>query len=201
MKNFKVSIVGGSIGGLSAALVLASAISDKLNFEITVIDEGGRKADLFKALPYNVALFSPGIEPEKILEDTRAQIATMGKVEYVEARIDNISGKKGDFTLSGGTKEIKADYIILATGANEFEIKGLGDVVVPHTLMNKPNKIKLKVDESQKVLDGVYAAGLVSGVTSMIACAMGSGAGAACGILSDIHGTVTVLHDSKGTRA
>ena len=40
----RITIIGGSIAGLSAALVLASAKNDELDFDINIIDSG--KPDL-----------------------------------------------------------------------------------------------------------------------------------------------------------
>ncbi|CAM2863838.1 FAD-dependent oxidoreductase [Helicobacter burdigaliensis] len=202
MKNIKVAIVGGSIAGLSSALVLASAIKNELNFEISIFDEGGSKADLYKAEIYNVPLFPRGIGGKEIIEKTKEQINSLAKVSYIEKKVDEISGSKGDFSLvAGGENFGKFDYVILATGAGECAIKGLEDKVKPHPLMPKPGKIMLENSGRNLIKEGMYAAGLASGVTTMVACAMGSANESACAILSDIAGTTAVIHDLKGSRS
>lgn len=194
-----VVIVGGSISGLAAALVLASAKSAELDFDISIVDDG--KADLNAVAIYNVPLFPKGIKGKDIIEQTRKQIDSLLKVSYIDGTITEISGSKGAFTSKGEGVSVNSDYVILATGASRFDIKGFGDIVRPHELMNKPNKIRLATTGRQLVKDGVYAAGLASGVTTMVACAIGSGAEAACALLSDIKGEVSIIHDTPTSRA
>ena len=193
-----ILIVGGSIAGLSAALLFASAKKDELDFDITVIDDS--KPDINAVAVYNVPLFPKAINGQEILEKTRKQISDFLKVNYVNDTVVEIGGEKGAFTTKTKEKEFKSDYIILATGASKFDIQGLGDIVTEHKLMNKPNKICLKHSKRQLVKDGIYVAGTAAGITSMIACAMGSGTEAACAILSDIKGAITIVHDTPSSR-
>ncbi len=179
-----IAIIGGSIAGLSAALFFASAKNEELDFDITVFDEG--KADL---------------KADEIYTHIKAQIASMLEVKYIDSKVVSISGEKGDFTVNDEQGlGIKADYIIVATGANKSDIKELEDFVIPHELMPKPNKFCFKHHGRQIIKEGIYAAGLASGVTTMVACAMGSANEAACAILSDIKGAVSVYHDTPTTR-
>lgn len=194
-----VVIVGGSISGLTAALVLASAKSAELDFDITVIDDG--KPDLNAVAIYNVPLFPKGIQGKDIIEQTKKQIDSLLKVTYLSGTVTEVNGSKGAFTSKGEGISVSSDYVILATGASRFDIKGFSDIVKPHELMNKPNKIRLATTGRQLVKDGVYAAGLASGVTTMVACAIGSGAEAACAVLSDIKGEVSIIHDTPTSRA
>lgn len=193
-----ILIVGGSISGLSAALFFGSAKNKDLDFDITIVDDN--KADISAVAVYNVPLFPKAIQGKEILEKTKEQIAEFLTVNYVDDTVLEISGEKGAFVSKTKDKEFKSDYIILATGASRFDIKGLGDIVTDHKLMNKPNKICLKHSGRQMVKDGIYVAGLASGVTTMIACAMGSGVEAACAILSDINGAVSIVHDTPTSR-
>lgn len=194
----RVVIVGGSIAGLTSALVLASAKNDALDFEITVIDEG--KADLNAVAVYNAPLFPRGIEGKEIIAKTREQIDALISAKYLDGKVSEISGEKGAFKVASSVGEFECDYVILATGASAFDIKGLGEVILPHKIMNKPNKICLKWSGRQEVKAGVYAAGLASGVTSMVTTAMGSASEAACAILSDIKGEIVVAHDTPSSR-
>ncbi|HIH2076826.1 TPA: FAD-dependent oxidoreductase [Campylobacter jejuni] len=193
-----IAIIGGSIAGLSAALFFASAKNEELDFDITVFDEG--KADLKAAAIYNVPFFPKGAKADEIYTHIKAQIASMLEVKYIDSKV-SISGEKGDFTVNDEQGlGIKADYIIVATGANKSDIKELEDFVIPHELMPKPNKFCFKHHGRQIIKEGIYAAGLASGVTTMVACAMGSANEAACAILSDIKGAVSVYHDTPTTR-
>ena len=149
---------------------------------------------------YNAPLFPKGIIGKDIIEQTLNQINSLLKVNYVNGKIDQISGSKGAFVAKGQNLEFESDYIILATGASNFDIDGLGDIVKPHNLMNKPNKIRLEYSGRQEVKPGIYVAGTASGVTSMVTTAMGSASEAACAILSDIKGTIVVAHDTPTSR-
>ncbi|EHP7602239.1 NAD(P)/FAD-dependent oxidoreductase [Campylobacter coli] len=193
-----IAIIGGSIAGLSAALFFASAKNEELDFDITVFDEG--KADLKAAAIYNVPFFPKGAKADEIYTHIKAQIASMLEVKYIDSKVVSISGEKGDFTVNDEQGLGIADYIIVATGANKSDIKELEDFVIPHELMPKPNKFCFKHHGRQIIKEGIYAAGLASGVTTMVACAMGSANEAACAILSDIKGAVSVYHDTPTTR-
>ncbi|MCW1360835.1 NAD(P)/FAD-dependent oxidoreductase [Campylobacter sp. CCS1377] len=195
-----ITIIGGSIAGLSAALFFASAKNNELDFDITIFDDG--KADLKAAAIYNVPFFPKGAQASEIYAHIKEQIASMLEVKYIDSTVVSINGEKGDFTTTDEQGlGVKSDYIIVATGASQCNIKGLENFVIPHTLMPKPNKICLRCGERQMVKEGIYAAGLVSGVTTMVACAMGSANEAACAILSDIKGTLSVYHDTPSTRS
>lgn len=193
-----ITIIGGSIAGLTSALILASAKNNELDFDITIIDEG--KADLNAVAVYNSPLFPSGIVGKDIIAKTKEQIASLLKVNYISGKATEISGEKGNFEVKGENISVKSEYVILATGATSFDIKGLGDIVLPHNLMNKPNKIRLKHSGRQEVKAGIYVAGLASGVTSMVTTAMGSAGEAACAILSDIKGEIVVAHDTPTSR-
>lgn len=196
----RIIIVGGSIAGLTSALILASAKNDSLDFDIDIIDEG--KADLKNVAIYNVPFFPKGITYADIIKNTKEQIDSMLKVNYIDCTVEQINGEKGSFSVVAKclNKDNVYDYVILATGAGYFNISGLGDVVEPHTLMNKPNKIRLKTTGRQMLKEGIYVAGLASGATSMVTAAMGSASEAACAILSDIKGEIVVVHDTPSSR-
>lgn len=193
-----IVIIGGSIAGLTAALVLASAKNNELDFEISIIDNG--TADLNAVAIYNVPLFPRGIIGKDIINQVKSQIDSLLKINYINGTITQISGQKGNIVVSGEHINLICDYAIIATGASKCEIKGLESFIKPHNLMNKPNKIRLETKNRNEIKDGIYAAGTVSGVTSMVTTAMGSASEAACAILSDIKGEIVVPHDTPATR-
>lgn len=195
-----ITIIGGSVAGLSAALFFAAAKNNELGFDIVVFDD--KKADLQAAAIYNVPFFPKGAKADEIYAHIKSQITPMLQVRYIDTSVVEISGEKGNFTTKDNAgNEVKSDYIIVATGASKCDIKGLESFVKPHTLMPKPNKVRLETKDRQMIKEGIYAAGLVSGVTTMVACAMGSANEAACAILSDIKGTLSVYHDTPTSRA
>lgn len=190
-----ITIIGGGVAGLSAALFFAAAKSDELDFDITIFDDNA--SDLKAAAIYNVPFFPKGVKANEVFTHIKGQIDSMIKVRYIDSSVTELSGQKGDFTVKDNAgNAVKSQYVIVATGASKCDIKGLESFVEPHTLMPKPNKIKLKNNGRQVIKEGVYAAGLVSGVTTMVACAMGSANEATCAILSEIKGTLSVHHDT-----
>ncbi|PAF42824.1 FAD-dependent oxidoreductase [Helicobacter sp. 11S02596-1] len=194
----RIVIIGGSVAGLNAALILASAINKELEFDITIIDNGG--GDILKAEIHNVPFFPKSVSGEAIIAQIKKQIQEFVSVSAINAKATEISGSKGAFTIKTTQGDVAGDYVILATGANGFDITGLDEITQPHTLMTKPGKIKLKHGERNLIKDGIYVAGIASGVTSMVSCTLGDSAETACAILSDIKGTPTIVHDFKGSR-
>ena len=194
-----VTIIGGSVAGLTSALILASAKNENLDFDITIIDEN--KGDLHAAAIYNAPLFPLGVQAEEIYASLKKQIDSMLSVRYIKGKANEVSGSKGSFETKGdGFEAIKSEYIIFATGAGGFDIKGFEGFVRPHTLIPKPNKVRLEWSGRQEVKPGAYVAGIASGITSMVSTAIGSASEAACAILSDIAGEVTYHHDTPTSR-
>lgn len=194
-----ITIIGGSIAGLTSALILASAKNQNLDFDITIVDEG--KGDLHGAAIYNAPLFPLGAKADEIYATLKKQIDSMLSVRYIKGRAKKVSGNKGNFETKGeGFETLKSEYIIFATGAGEFDIKGFESFVRPHTLIPKPNKVRLEWSGRQEVKSGVYVAGIASGITSMVTTTIGSASEVACAILSDIAGEVTYHHDTPTSR-
>lgn len=194
-----ITIIGGSVAGLTSALIFASAKGEKLDFDITIIDEG--KGDLHGAAIYNAPLYPLGIKAADIYAQLKKQIDSMLQVRYISGKATEVSGEKGNFTTKGESFDaVKSDYVIFATGATSFEIKGFESFVKPHTLIPKPNKVRLEWSGRQELKKGAYVAGIASGVTSMVTTAMGSASEAACAIISDISGEVAYHHDTPTSR-
>lgn len=194
-----ITIIGGSVAGLTSALILASAKNENLDFDITIIDEG--KGDLRAAAIYNAPMFPQGALADDIYAQIKSQIDSLIKVRYISGKAESVSGSKSGFVTTGaGFDEVKSDYVIFATGAGAFDIKGFEEFVRPHTLIPRPNKVRLEWSGRQELKPGAYVAGIASGVTSMVTTAMGSASEAACAILSDIAGTVAYHHDTPTSR-
>ena len=194
-----ITIIGGSVAGLTSALILASAKGEKLDFDITIVDEG--KGDLHGAAIYNAPLFPLGAKAGEIYAGIKKQIDSMLQVRYIKGKVNEVSGSKGNFETKGeGFSPLKSEYVIFATGAGEFDIKGFESFVRPHTLIPKPNKVRLEWSGRQEVKPGAYVAGIASGITSMVTTTIGSASEAACAILSDIAGEVTYHHDTPTSR-
>jgi hypothetical protein len=78
---------------------------------------------------------------------------------------------------------------------HEFSIDGLDVTVAEHDKVIKPNKIKLE-HINNRIIDGIYVAGLLSGVKTMFLIAAGDGSKVACDIFEEWTGKMAVSHDS-----
>jgi len=196
--KYDVLIVGGGVAGLSCALTLVSA-KGKFDWangrRYLVIDN--QSSDLLKAMLNNVPGVKQGTLGKNLLEDIRNQIRSYGDdVEFKNGRVVKIEGEKGNFKvyLEDNTY-YEADIVVLATGFHEFNIQVDGVEVVENKKSPRPGKIMIKTDEDQKVRDGLYVAGLLAGVSTMFACAAGSGVQVACNIQALWAGKNVVVHD------
>ncbi len=192
-----IIIIGGGVAGLGAALTLGS---NKSAINTLVIDDG--KSDLKKAELHNIPFVKKGTSGIEALEALKANALEFSSVEFKEGRVLSIDGSKGEFSVKGDGFEFKSKYVILATGAHELNILLNGNAIPTqsHDLMPKDGFIKIDCESRQKLQDGIFVAGLLSGVTTMYATALGSGVEASCAILSDIANKITIIHDFKGSR-
>ncbi len=196
-----VVIIGGGVAGFGAALTLGSSEGKRLgDINTLVIDDG--KSDLKKAELHNVPFVKKGTSGVEALEMLKKDALEFKSVSFKEDTVLSIEGEEGDFTVKCEKEEIKTKFIILATGAHELNISLNGKQVetLPHELMPKDGLIKVAYKGRQELQSGIYVAGLIAGVTTMYATALGSGVEAACAILSKMGGKLTIIHDFKGSR-
>lgn len=196
-----IVVIGGGVSGLGATLTLCSLDEKIGKFSLCVFDGG--KSDFKKAELYNVPFLKKGFSGIEALNEIKAQINAFGNVEFKEEEAISIEGEKGNFVVKSNSGSVSCKYVILATGAHELNVTLNGKEIktLPHELMPKPGMIRVELNGRQKLQEGIYAAGLVTGVTTMFAVALGSGVEAACAILSDVAGKVVISHDSPNSRS
>jgi len=193
---YDVVIVGGGVAGISCGVTLASA-TNKFEWakdkKYLILDDGC--SDLEKASLFNVPGFEYGISGKKAMVQMREHLSHFESIEQQNGKVVSISGKKDDFTIKTTTQEYKAKRVVLATGMHSFDIEGISVDVQPHDKVLKPNKIKLSHNDN-RVMDGLYVAGLLSGVKTMYLIAAGDGTKVACDIFEEWTGKMAVSHDS-----
>lgn len=121
--SYEAIIVGGAAAGLSAALVLGRSCRRTL-----VVDDG-RPRNAVAAHMHGL-ISRDGTPPLELLAIAREQLRRYGCVEQLQAHVDAISGKAGDFkirTESGAT--YRARRVLLAIGVVDAlpAIEGLGE--------------------------------------------------------------------------
>jgi anaerobic glycerol-3-phosphate dehydrogenase len=193
---YDVVIIGGGAAGIGCGITLASA-NNKFDWakdkKYLILDDG--KSDLKKASLFNVPGFDYGISGQNALKQMRDHLSFFPSIQIKDEKVITITGHRGDFTIKTEDSEYKADIIVLATGMHEFNIEGLDVTVADHDKVMKPNKIKLE-HINNRITDGIYVAGLLSGVKTMFLIASGDGSKVACDIFEEWTGKMAVSHDS-----
>jgi len=105
----EVTIIGGGIAGLSAAIYLGRAQRDTL-----VIDSGHSMAK-WEPIVENYLGFPNGVGGEELLKNGCRQ-ARRHNVRFAHDEIRTVSSKKSGFVLKGKNKTYRAKRLLLATG-------------------------------------------------------------------------------------
>lgn len=198
---FDVLIIGGSVSGMSCALVLGSAkkksfASDK---KIAIIAHQKTSA-LQEALINNAYGIPPGkLGADLLSESIRHLSETYPHISQIyDEKVLKIKGEYPEFSVITNKNTYTAKTIVVGIGsANTFAIEGLMQYVEPHKkAVPEKHRIQLKNDD-HKVTEGIYAIGVLAGWRSQVAIAAGSGATVATDILTLWNnGVQTHAHDS-----
>ena len=158
-----------------------------------ILDDG--KSDLNKASLFNVPGFPYGISGQIAMKDMQKHLTNFDQIELKTESVIDVSGVRDNFTIITSSGEHKANMIVFATGMHQFEITGLDLSVIEHDKVMKPNKVKIQ-NIDNKISDGIYVCGLLSGVKTMYLIAAGDGCKVACDIFLEWTGKYAVAHDS-----
>src|SRR5882672_7143717 len=106
---YDVVIVGGGPGGLSAALTLGRARK-----RVLLCDSGPRRNAAAEHLHNFVT--RDGTPPEEFRQIARQQLASYPNVEARSARIESVSGVRGDFQVGWASELVRARRVLLCAG-------------------------------------------------------------------------------------
>ncbi|MBY7142492.1 NAD(P)/FAD-dependent oxidoreductase [Virgibacillus sp. NKC19-3] len=182
---FDVVIVGAGPAGASAALFTAK--SGKKTMVIDN-DKGVTKRALMKNY-YGVK----EISGPDLIEIGKDQARHFG-AEFVEAKVTTITKIEDGFKVETDQQEYEAKHVILATGM-------VADLAEKVGLTTKPGtepRVKTILDvtpEGKTSMEGIWAAGIISGVSVHAIITAGDGAKVAINLLSELNGERYVDHD------
>jgi len=193
---YDVIIIGAGAAGYGAALTLVS-VEEKFewakNKKYLIIDDNN--SDILKASFFNLSGVKFGIGGDELLHNMKVQLSNFKSCKIENATVTKIEDNNNSYNISTNDKNYKSKIIILATGMHQFNIECDDIEILPHNDILKPNKIYLK-NANNKIKNGLYVAGLASGVKTMFAIANGDGAKVACDIFKVWTLKPAVAHDT-----
>jgi thioredoxin reductase len=198
---FDVLIIGGSVSGMSCALVLGSAKNKSFAFDKTIgIIIHQKTSALQEALINNGYGISSGKLGADLLSESVQHLSeTYPHIQQIPAeKVIRIEGQHPEFNIITNKNTYKSKMIVIGIGsANSFAIEGLMQFVEPHKkALPEKQRIQLK-NSDHKVAEGIYVIGVLAGWRSQVVIAAGSGAAVATDILTLWNnGIQTHSHDS-----
>lgn len=200
--KFDALIVGGSVAGMSCALVLGSAQKKAFVQNKSIAVLAHQRASALQDGLYNNAYGIPAgtlganllTESIQHLKNTYPHISCIENEKVVKV------AKNEDQTYTVFTNkenQYQTNILILATGNAAMHIDGLEEYVIPHQKsIPEKNRIQLK-NTDHKVAHNLYVAGTLAGHRSQLSIASGSGAMVATDVLVVWNeGKETHAHDS-----
>lgn len=183
-----VIVIGGGIAGLQAAVFTAKAGEETL-----VLDTD-------ESLVHNTSNIQnlvghDSIAGQELLNSGKEKLEDFNG-EYREEKVEELEKTGEGFTVTTGEDEYQAEYVILASA-------GMTDYLDPLDVEFEEGKEgtywmdqHIVTDENNRVMDNLYAAGLIHYWVYQTAFAMGDGTKAAVNLLSDKYGEPYQDHDT-----
>jgi thioredoxin reductase (NADPH) len=133
MKSFDCLIIGGGPAGLMAAVYLA-----RYRRRIVLFDTGESRASLIPE-SHNYPGFPDGVSGPGLLLALRKQVEAYG-VTMISARISKLKREGGGFAATFDGQEIKARFVLLATGIVDEspDLPGLDEAVAKGSIRYCP---------------------------------------------------------------
>jgi len=184
---YDVAVVGGGPAGASAAIFLAKA-----GLKTLVLDND--KGQTRRAWMDNHYGFDQGISGPDLVEAGRKQAERLGAV-WAVGQVTKVERDGEGFRLeTEDGQSFQAKEIILATGANMQLAESLN---LEFTEGREPRYARvLKVDVDGRTSEpGIWAAGIIAGVSAHTIITSGHGAHVAIGLISEREGKRHVQHD------
>lgn len=185
---YDVAVVGGGPAGGSAAIFLAKA---GLNTLVLDNDKGQTR----RAWMENHYGFDQGISGPDLVDAGRRQAEKLG-AKWVRAQVTSVRKTDDGFVLTTEEgDEYHAKQVLLATGKSLELAEALGlEFTEGREKPWFPRVVKVDADGRTSV-PGVWAAGILAGVSAHTIITAGHGAQVAVGLISALQGKRHIQHD------
>jgi thioredoxin reductase len=184
---YDLAIVGGGSAGASAATFTGHA-----GLQTVVLD--GDKGMTRRAMLYNHLGFPDGLTGTELVDLGQAQ-ATRSGAEWVKTDVTSLEPRDDGFVLTTADgRTFEAREVLLATGANLDLARAAGLNIIPGTEPRIREVLAVDADGRTSIA-GIWAAGIVAGVSVHTIITAGDGARVAINIISARKGERYVWHD------
>lgn len=185
--QYDVAVVGGGVAGGSAAIFLAKA-----GLKTLVIDND--KGQTRRAWIENHYGFPDGVSGPDLVEAGQKQAKRLG-AEWRIGQVTAIERREGGFVVkTEDGQSFEAKQVILATGAAMGLAEALGLEFTEGRETRYPRVVKVDID-GRTSQPGIWAAGILAGVSAHTIITAGHGAQVAIGLISEVQGSRYVQHD------
>ncbi|HLT57231.1 MAG TPA: FAD-dependent oxidoreductase [Limnochordales bacterium] len=184
---YDVIVVGGGVAGGSAAIFLAKA-----GLKTLVLDND--KGQTRRAWIENHYGFPEGVTGPDLVDAGRQQAERLG-AQWQVAQVTEIAPVDGGFTVKTEQgPEFQGKQVILATGAAMSLAEALNLEFTDGREARYPRVVKVDID-GRTSMPGIWAAGIIAGVSAHTIVTAGHGAHVAIGLISELEGKRHVQHD------
>lgn len=182
-----VTVIGGGIAGLQAAVFTAKAGEDTL-----VIDNGQSLVENTSNIQNLIGHDS--VAGKELLNSGEEKLEEFG-VEKKEETVEKLERTDEGLKVVTNDSEYETEYVVIASAGIldyiEIDEVEYEDGVEGGNMMDK----HVVTDESNKAAENVYVAGLANSWEYQTSISIGDGAKAAVNLLSDLKGEPYADHD------
>lgn len=184
---YDVAVIGGGTAGGSAAIFFGKA-----GLKTLVLDND--KGMVKRAWIPNHYGFPDGVSGPDLVAAGRRQSGNLG-AEWAEAQVTGVDRQEDSFVISTQDgRSFNAKQVVLATGGALGLAEAMGLEFAEGREPRFPKVLKVDADGRTSV-PGLWAAGVIAGVSAHTIITAGHGAQVAVSLISELQGKRHVQHD------
>jgi thioredoxin reductase (NADPH) len=184
---YKVTVIGGGVAGLQAAVFTAKA------GEETLVLDSGESLVLNTSNIQNL-ITQDSIAGQEVLKRGKEKLEEF-EGEFRDEGVQKLERKDEGFRIVTGKDEYESEYVVIASAGShdyiELDLEYEDGVEGPYMMEEH-----VVTDDSNRAGEKVYAAGLANTWEYQTSTALGDGAKAAVNLLSEIRGEPYTDHDT-----